>query len=84
MMQRSYVHTVKAVNEDWQDNFMNKVAPPSVDSHPDTVLLQRNCVPELLSIPFRVNELENVLKNTPNTSPRYDEISYSMLFNLPP
>ena len=72
----------KANNNQWFDEFFDKVAPPTVEVNhsPNIGHINKN---HFLCRALSIDELECILKTTENTAPGYDEIQYCMLSNLP-
>ncbi|CAH1999250.1 unnamed protein product [Acanthoscelides obtectus] len=70
-----------STNSDWADDFHRKCSPSFVAAEvvPPPRLHQDN----FFSRPFNMTELNLAVKNTRNTSPGCDDITYPMLVNLP-
>ncbi|CAH2008552.1 unnamed protein product [Acanthoscelides obtectus] len=70
-----------STNSDWADDFHRKCSPSFVaaEVEPPPRLHQDN----FFSRPFNMTELNLAVKNTRNTSPGCDDITYPMLVNLP-
>ncbi|CAH1985069.1 unnamed protein product [Acanthoscelides obtectus] len=85
-MQRMQVTHRKCNNLDWEANFLDKIAPASTTSFFPEIHRSQNSetlTDNIFSHPITVTELEYALKNSNNSSPGWDNITYSMLWHLP-
>nr|CAI5829659.1 unnamed protein product [Callosobruchus analis] len=80
-MQRS-IRNNTCQNLDWLDDFLNKIAPPSVSNNFEEETHYNQTNNDFFDTPITY-EFNYILKNTSNTSPGYDQVTYDMLRNLP-
>ncbi|KAG5885538.1 hypothetical protein JTB14_027393 [Gonioctena quinquepunctata] len=68
---------------EWVEKFHHKIAPNTANTAPISQLTETAMGNHSLSKNFEMGELNRALKQTSNTAPGKDNITYSMLYHLP-
>lgn len=82
--QRISLNCRKCENTEWVESFLNRIAPCSLTN--DTREIYENHCNESDTIfycPIKSTEVTWALTNSNNSAPGYNNITYSMLWNLP-
>ncbi|KAG5886884.1 hypothetical protein JTB14_024741 [Gonioctena quinquepunctata] len=77
------VNTKKSINNGWQEEFLDNIAPSYV---PKMMTIPQSEIDEpssFLGQPFTLRELELAIKKSSDTAPGFDDITYSMISHLP-
>ncbi|KAG5873980.1 hypothetical protein JTB14_025282 [Gonioctena quinquepunctata] len=83
LIQRIRVNTKKSINNGWQEEFLDNIAPSYV---PEMMTIPHSEIDEpssFLGQPFTLRELELAMKKSSDTAPGFDDITYSMISHLP-
>nr|CAH7735697.1 unnamed protein product [Callosobruchus chinensis] len=67
----------------WEEDMLHKLAPPYVTNFKNTDITTTNQYNNLLEQRFTLTELDWAIKKSTCTAPGFDQITYSMLDNLP-